>query len=150
MSTSLSLKLRDLRRALRSKAAKTAPLFDEDHLKQIAHHMPKTKEELGRLIPLWCLGAYGDRILEVTANHPRDQAAYEDCILEIGAFVRGGMPGMEVLNRVYPQILKHFEMEDEAEEVFEACKIYLNQTQNCLKRKRVVDEDTEPFCSQQC
>jgi hypothetical protein len=125
-------------------------LFDDEHLKLIAHCMPRTTEELGRLIPTGFVSAYGDQILEIVAGHARDQSAYEDCVCEIRAFVRGGRPGMEVLNRVYPQILKHHQMEDDAEEVMEACKLYYHQTQNRLKRKRVMEEDEEPFvsCSQ--
>ena len=150
MPVSLSSKLRDLRRTLRPKF-KALLLFDDDHLKLLAHSMPSTKEELSRLIPACFVSAYGDQILDVTVGHGRDQSAYEECVCEIRAFVRGGTPGMAVLNRVYTQILKHYQMEDDEEEVFEACKVYLHPVQNRLKRKRV-EEDEEPFpgCSQPC
>ena len=33
---------------------------------------------------------------------------YKECIQEINAFVRGGMPGLARLSQVYPSILLHF------------------------------------------
>jgi hypothetical protein len=88
--------------------------------------------------------AYGERILEITAAHERDQADFEECVLEIKAFSRGGLPGMERLDAVYTQILKHFNMEGESEEIFDACSLYFDADRNRLKRKRTasaVEED---------
>ena len=34
----------------------------------------------------------------------------EECIREIKAFVHGGRPGLHLLNKVYPQIFKHFKI----------------------------------------
>lgn len=136
MPPSLSSKLRDFRRNLRSKF-KANLIFDADHLKSIARHMPKNSAELSNLgVPIGVVDAYGDKILEITTQHPRDQEAFNDCVQEINAFTRGGDPGMECLKRVYTQIIKHFGMESEVEEVFEACDIYIDTGKNSLKRKR--------------
>ena len=138
MPPSLSSKLRDFRRTLRSKF-KANLIIDTDHLKSIAKHMPKTSAELCNLgVPVEVVDAYGDKILEITAQHSRDQEAFNDCVQEIKAFTRGGDPGMECLKRVYTQIIKHFGMENETEEVFEACDIYIDTYtgKNSLKRKR--------------
>jgi hypothetical protein len=35
-----------------------------------------------------------------------------ECVSELRAFVNGGRPGMQVLNRVFPQILKHYGIQD--------------------------------------
>ena len=35
-----------------------------------------------------------------------------ECIDELKAFVRGGLPGLETLQRVYPSIIKHFQIKD--------------------------------------
>jgi hypothetical protein len=35
-----------------------------------------------------------------------------ECVRELRAFVRGGRPGMHVLNRVFPQILRHYGIDD--------------------------------------
>jgi hypothetical protein len=142
MPPSLSSKLRDLRRSLKSKV-KPFMLFDFDHLKLLARHMPRTGDEMCKLIPESFVAAYGDKILFVTINHERDQSQFEECVQEINAFLRGGLPGMAVLERVYTQILKHFEMETDMEEVMDACKIYVHAEQNRLKRKRPLLSDEE-------
>ena len=142
MPPSLSSKLRCLRRTLRSKV-KPLMLMDFDNIKVIARHMPKTTEHLSSLIPASFVTAYGEKILEVTMQHERDQEKFEDCVQEINAFLRGGLPGMNRLDRVYMQILKHFDMENEIEEVLDACKIYVHPEQNRLKRKRFVEAEEE-------
>jgi len=118
-------------------------LLDFDHIKIIARHMPRTEEELIKLIPESFVSAYGDKILNITLHHERDQDKFEDCIKEIGAFLRGGLPGMALLERVYTQILKGFGMEHEMEEVLDACRIYIHAEQNRLKRKRPVVAEEE-------
>ena len=142
MPLSLSSKLRDLRRrGLKTKNNKPGTLFDSDHIKTIARHMPRTEGELRKLIPESVMLAYGECIIEVTKAHNRDQGVFEDCVGEINAFTRGGLPGMAVLDRVYKNILKQYGMVDDMEEVFDACKIYLHTDQNRLKRKRNADEE---------
>ncbi len=152
MPPSLSTKLRDLRRTLLTRF-KSDMLFDHDHLKLIARQMPQSSAELGKCIPAGLVGAYGDKILEITTTHERNQTMFDDCVLEIGAFCRGGMPGMARLDKVYTQILKHFKMEHETEEIFEACNLYFDIDRNRLKRKRTVtedDSDSHPSGSQLC
>ena len=144
MPVSLSAKLRALRRALRPKFS-GAMVFDFDQLKLIARHMPRTDGALRRLLPAQMVDAYGNLILDVTAEHARDPECFEECVKEIDAFVRGGLPGMDRLNRVFPQLLKHFQLEDDAEDVLEACKLFADQ-QAHLKRKREDNngDDDEP------
>ena len=144
VSPSLSSKLRVLRRTLRSKFKPTM-VFDLDHLKLIARHMPKTSAELSTHIPSHMVTAYGDKILEVTIAHGRDQSRFEECVLEIRAFARGGLPGMDRLDKIYTQVLKHFEMEDETEEIFDACNLFYDINRNRLSRKRTASEMADGF-----
>jgi hypothetical protein len=133
---SLSSKLKILRRSLKSKF-KPLQLMDFEHIKLIARHMPRTEEALRKLIPESFVAAYGNAILETTMAHERDQDKFEDCVTEIDAFLRGGLPGMAVLERVYKNIIKHFGMEDDTEDVLDACKLYVHTGQQCLRRKFV-------------
>ncbi len=41
-----------------------------------------------------------------------DTGQMQECILEIGAFVRGGIPGLDRLNRVLPNIFKAYDIVD--------------------------------------
>ena len=142
MPVSLSAKLRDLRRALRPKF-NGVMLFDVDQLKLIARHMPRTDEALRALIPDRLVDAYGKQILGVTTDHTRDPVCFEECIKEIGAFTRGGLPGMDRLNRTYTQILKHFKLEDDMDDVLEACKLYMNPENRLSLRRMRADDDEE-------
>ena len=142
MAPSLSSKLKDLRKTLKP-TVKPLMLLTFEHIHLIARHMPISKDSLLKLIPESFVGLYGDKILEVTVAHERDCGAFDDCVQEIDAFVRGGLPSMEVLNRVYPQILLHFNMGGEMDEVFEACKITLSADQKKLKRKYAAISDDE-------
>lgn len=145
MPKSLSSKLRCLRRDLVANRQGKDMCFDLDQLKHIARYMPKTNDDLCSLIPENVVSACGERILEVTKGHGRDQDKFEDCVKEINAFLRGGLPGMAVLGRVYRNILKWFEMENDMEEVFDTCKIYIHSDTNQLKRKRNTDEEDVDF-----
>ena len=107
--------------------------------------MPMTNDDLSSLIPENVMSVCGERILEVTKGHGRDQDKFEDCVKEINAFLRGGLPGMVVLKRVYKNILKWFEMENDMEEVFDTCKIYIHSDTNQLKRKRNTDDEEVDF-----
>ena len=140
MAQSLSSKLRDLRRSMKSKVA-SYMLLDFESIKLIARQMPQTKEELNGLIPESMVSLYGDKILEVTTAHGRDMEQFDDCVREINAFIRGGLPGMYVLKRVYPQILKHFGMQDEMEEVLDACKLYVHPEKHILCRSKIDEDD---------
>jgi hypothetical protein len=142
--TSLSSKLRDFRKGLR-KGGKNKPgvVFDDDQLRSIARHMPKDPDSLGRFLLSAQMDAYGDDMLRIMQAHSRDQTKFEDCILEIGAFVRGGLPGMECLNKVYLQILEHFDVQVDMEEVFEELKLYVNLKRNRIMCKWAKDEEED-------
>jgi hypothetical protein len=140
---SLSSKLKILRRGLKSKF-RPLQLMGFEHIQLIARHMPRTEEALRKLIPESFVTAYGEAILETTIAHERDQDKFEDCIAEIDAFLRGGLPGMVALGRVYKNIIKHFGVEDDTEDVLDACRLYVHAEQGCLKCRRVVA--TEEDC----
>jgi hypothetical protein len=140
--TSLSSKLRELRKIL--KKNKSNPVFDNEQLIAVARHMPRDDASLARYLSQQQVEAYGDDVLQVTQAHTRrDQAKFEDCILEMGAFVRGGIPGMARLDSVYPNIMRHFGVMSEMEEVLEALKLYVHTGQDKIKRKWVKDEEEE-------
>jgi hypothetical protein len=138
---SLSSKLRDFRRTLKKKN-KDAQAFDDDQLRAIARHMPRDAESIAKFLSNEQVDSFGEGVLEVTQAYTRrDQDMFEECILEMGAFVRGGLPGMECLDRVYTQILKHYRVADNMEEVFEALELFVNQKTGKLMLKYVKDED---------
>ena len=119
-------------------------MFDDDQLRSIARYMPREMDDLSKHLSQEQIKLFGDDMLRITLAHTsRDQAKFEECILEIGAFERGGLPGMERLDRVYNMILRHYCVEVDMEEVFEALKLYVHPTQNKIKRKRVHDEECE-------
>ena len=90
---SLSSKLRDFRKTLK-KANKNAQTFEDEQLHAIARHMPRDAESLGKCLSQEQISAFGEGVLGITqAYTKRDQAKFEECILEMGAFVRGGLPG---------------------------------------------------------
>ena len=147
--TSLSSKLRELRKTLKKK--KVNPTFEDEQLISVARHMPRDEDALSRFLSLEQVAAYGDDVLSVTQAHTsRDQAKFEDCILEMGAFVRGGIPGMACLDPVYQRILQHFGVAIDMEEVLEALKLYVHTGQNktTIKRKWVKDDEEEEQGSQ--
>ena len=139
---SLSSKLREFRKELRK--GKKKAVYDDDQMRLLARNMPRDTDSLKEYLNAEQIKSFGNELLEITQAHTtRDQAKFEECILEMGAFVRGGLPGMELLNRVYPQIIKHFGVTVDMEEVFEALKIYVNLNQNKIKRKWVKEEEDE-------
>lgn len=141
---SLSSKLRDFRKTLKKKN-KHAQAFDDDQLRAIARHMPTDAESIAKFLSNEQMDAFGEGVLEVTqAYNHRDPDMFEECICEMGAFVRGGLPGMECLARVYTQILKHYQVADNVEEVFEALELFVNPKTGKLMRKRVKIEEEDP------
>ena len=147
--TSLSSKLCELRKTLKKK--KVNPTFEDEQLIAVARHMPRDEDALSRFLSLEQVAAYGDDVLSVTQAHAsRDQAKFEDCILEMDAFVRGGIPGMACLDPVYHRILQHFGVAIDMEEVLEALKLYVHTGQNktTIKRKWVKDDEEEEQGSQ--
>ena len=148
---SLSSKLREYRKGSRKgEKIKASVLYNDEQLRSIARHMPRDVDTLRQYLSPEQMNAFGDDLLRITQQHVgRDQEKFEECILEIGAFVRGGLPGMSMLDGVYHRILRHYEVADDMEEVFEALKLYVHPTQNLIKRKWVKDEEDEVGdCSQ--
>lgn len=52
------------------------------------------------------------RVAEIKRQHHDDMSADDECFAEIETFMRGGDPGFDRLNRVYPTIMKHFDVND--------------------------------------
>ena len=140
--SSLSSKLRELRKTL--KKSKMNPALSDEDISSVARNMPRDLECLVKYLSSEQVDAYGSGVLKITQAHTsRDQAKFEECILEMGAFVRGGMPGMHLLNSVYQRIMKHYGVWIDMEEVFEALKLSMNIAQNKIKRKWVKDEEDD-------
>ena len=140
--TSLSSKLRELRKTLKN--SKTNPTLGDGDISAVARNMPRDLHSLEKYLSSEQVDSYGDEVLKITQAHTsRDQAKFEECILEMGAFVRGGMPGMHLLDSLYQRIMKHYGVSIDMEEVFEALKIYVHMGQNKLKRKAVIDEEDD-------
>ena len=148
--TSLSSKLRGLRgKTLKKTKSNPTSTLEDEQLTALARHMPRDEDSLARYLSVEQVSAFGNDVLQVTQAHTsRDQAKFEDCILEMGAFARGGLPGMARLDSVYPRILRHFGVVHDMEEVLEALKLYVNTDQNKIKRKWVKDEEEEEQRSQ--
>ena len=137
--SSLSSKLRELRKTL--KKSKMNPALSNEDISLVARNMPRDLECLVKYLSSEQVDAYGGGVLKITQAHTsRDQAKFEECILEMGAFVRGGLPGMHLLNSVYQRIMKHYGVWIDMEEVFEALKIYVHTGQNKIKRKDGEDD----------
>jgi ribonuclease D len=140
--SSLSSKLRELRKTL--KKSKTNPTLKDEDICAVARNMPRDLECLVKYLSSEQVDAFGGEVLSITQAHTsRDQAKFEECILEMGAFVRGGLPGMHLLNSVYQRIMKHYGVWIDMEEVFEALKLSMNIAQNKIKRKWVKDEEDD-------
>ncbi len=91
---SLSSKLRDFRKTIKKKNKNACPLEDEQ-VRKVARHMPREEESLEQFLSKEQMDAFGDALLDITRGHTsRDQDLFEECIREVGAFVRGGLPGM--------------------------------------------------------
>ncbi len=59
---------------------------------------------------------------------------FEGCAQEMKAFVRGGLPGMQVLNKVYRQILKHYDATDDEPRALFFAGLYFDQEEQLLKK----------------
>ena len=72
--------------------------------------------------------------MEIMQKHQRDQDLFRECVLEMRAFVNGGLYGMQLLNKVHGRILKHYHMETEDHDVFSASGVWMDyQNGNELK-----------------
>ena len=140
----LIFKLRDYCKRKNNK--KTAHASLDDHvIRQIAFKMPRTMAKLTSILNNEeQLKVHADQILAITKDHKRDQAAFEDCTAEIGAFVNGGPYAMDMLDRVYRRILAHFKMMPDMEDVFAAKCLYINpKTQKITQWGKKTDQDQQ-------
>lgn len=141
---SLSHKLHILRLSLKPRV-KPGMLLDYDHIRTLVLRAPASAEELRALIPPSFVEAYGDEILQVIADHGRDNERFGECIAEISAFARGDMEGMIALSRVFVNILKHYGMEaDTEDDVLSACNLH-RDTNNAgrLRRRRAQSQESD-------
>jgi len=69
-----------------------------------------------------------------------------DCEQELKAFARGGLPGLEVLGRVYLQIFKHFGVTDGPEKyrLLRAAGLYLDESKNRITWISASAQDVPP------
>ena len=136
----LSRKLHRFRYTL---ARKQQLIFSNEQMDLVTRHLPMDTEDLRTKCGMieTQIKAYGAQILGITKAHGRDQEKFEECVAEIKAFVRGGMAGMQILNRVYTNIIKHYEMEPEMHDVLKAAGAYLDTDSGKIKRKMVKQAD---------
>ena len=136
-------KLRDYcKRKTNKKNAHSSSSLDDNAIRKIATKMPRTVATLTAILNEEQIKAHADQILTITQDHKRDQAAFEDCTAEIGAFVSGGPYAMDMLDRVYRRILAHFRMMPDMEDVFAAKCLYINpKTQKITQWGVKTDED---------
>ena len=141
MPSLLSSKMRAFRHSL---SRKQQLVFGEDQVKLISRHMPKNLEDLRVkcLLTPPQIDAYGNRLLDITGRHERDQEKFEDCYREIKAFANGGEYAMQLLNKVCKRILEHFGMLDEKYDVLSAAGVYEDAETGRLKRCRVEEHIT--------
>jgi hypothetical protein len=144
---SLAFKLQKQQRRLKSTTLKTRPtlLISKEELRRVVKNFPTTSDMLSTFIGENKAAVYGEEILKIIEHHPRDQAAFLDCVLEMEAFVRGGDTGVYILDGVYRQILGHFKMMGEINEIFDILDLCTHQLTGKLKRKyhRASDEEGE-------
>jgi hypothetical protein len=98
--------------------------LDGNEMVKMAVSLPKDMESLCAFMTEAQIKTFGDRVLALTTEHERDQEKFDDCVSEMRAFVRGGEYAMELLGRVYNNIIKHFGMEEEVEEIMAASGVY--------------------------
>ena len=136
-------KLRDYCKQANNKKNAHASL-DDNNIQQIAVKMPRTMAMLAAMLKEDQIKVHADRILTITQDHKREQAAFEDCTAEIGAFVNGGPYAMDVLDKVYRRILAHFKMMPDMEDVFAAKCLYINpKTQKITQWGKKTDQDQQ-------
>lgn len=146
---SLFFKLRKQQRRLKTTTLKTRPtlLMSKEEMMRVVKNFPADSNALKTYIGADKAAAYGEEIVQIIKDHPRDQAAFLDCVLELEAFVRGGDSGIYILDGVYRQILSHFKMMDEINEIFEILDLCTHQFTGKVKRKfhRISDDDEATF-----
>ena len=126
-----------------------ATSLDDDTIRKIAVKMPRTNQELASMLNAEQFSVHGEQLLIITQDHKRDQAAFEDCAAEIGAFAGGGPYAMDRLDKVYRRILAHFKMMPDMDDVFAAKRLYVShKTQKVAQWGAKTDEaefSTPPF-----
>ena len=128
---------------LKLKAGTPVMLEDAD-IGLIARVMPKTTEELQKLLSNEKMAEHESWILETTQSHTRDQNKFKDCVGEIRAFVRGGGAAMQILKKVHHNIIAHYGMDVEVATVLDACGLYWQPFEQVLKLKRPRRDDAPP------
>jgi hypothetical protein len=113
---------------------KTPHLAEADFVK-LAIHMPTTDSAVKSVL------ADSDKhkahckwILRITTAHERDQDKFNDCVGEMRAFVRGGRAAMEILCKVFRNIVMHYGMQNEMDLVLDACGLYVSSWGLGLKK----------------
>lgn len=126
-------------------ANKQQLIFSKEQMDLVTRPMPMDTEDLRTKCGMieTQIKAYGDQLLGITKAHGRNQEKFEECVAEIRAFVRGDMIGMNLLNRVYKNIIKHYDMEPEMHDVLKAAGAYMDTETGKLKRRAVKKEDDE-------
>ena len=143
---SLIYKLQNQQKAKKKAELRSKPslLCTKEDIAQIVKHFPKDMALLTTLIGPGKAECHGVEILKIIKDHPRDQDEFMDCVREMEAFTRGGECGMYLLDRLYRQIMGHFKMMPEINEIFEILQLYTHITTGKLKRKffkSIEDED---------
>lgn len=110
MGKSLTLKLRGMH------------VLTEDQIKQITRYLPRDVDRLHQLIA----GLSEEdvaKVLKVTTTHERDQEQFLECVSTLRAYARGGLAGMDLLNKLHGVIIGHYGMHDEKWEVLTAAGV---------------------------
>ena len=116
-------------------SVKRTPHLAEADFTKLAIHMPRTDAEVRSVL------ADNDKhkahskwILRITAAHERDQDKFTDCVGEMRAFVRGGRAAMEMLYKVFRNIVTHYGVHKEMDLVLDACGLYVHPQGLGLKK----------------
>ena len=119
--------------------------LDDNTIRKIAMKMPKTTTALASILNKEQMKVHADQILSITNEHKRDQAAFEDCTAEIGAFTSAGPYAMDVLDKVYRRILAHFKMMPDMDDVFAAKCLYINLKTQKITQWGTKQQDDDQF-----
>jgi hypothetical protein len=110
--------------------------MDNDTMMNLSVRMPGDSVSLSEHITGAQMKAFGDQVLSLIQAHPRDSEKFKDCVAEMRAFATGGEYAMDVLGKVYGNILRHFDMEKEKEEIMAAVGVYEKEGKLLLRGKR--------------
>ena len=114
---------------------KKTPHLAEADFTKLAIHMPTTDSAVKSVLADSDKHkAHGKWILRITAAHERDQDKFTDCVGEMRAFVRGGRAAMEMLYKVFRNIVTHYGVHKEMDLVLDACGLYVHSQGFGLKK----------------